>query len=75
MGRAGHRNCGLLIAECGLKKRISKPEIQWGDVFCAQGPCPGHNPSILEMLMRHKRPPAEPGVQLKEIKAGGRKWA
>jgi hypothetical protein len=27
MDRAGHRNCELLIAECGLKKKTLKSEI------------------------------------------------
>jgi len=45
MDEAGQRNCGLLIAECGLKNlkskiRNSKSEIQWADAFCAEGPCP-----------------------------------
>jgi hypothetical protein len=40
-------NCGMSIAECGLKKktpkseiRNSKSEIQWADAFCAQCPYP-----------------------------------
>jgi len=39
-------NCGMSIAECGLKKktpkseiRNSKSEIQWADAFWPQGPC------------------------------------
>ena len=28
LDRAGHRNCELLIAECGLKKKIPKSEIR-----------------------------------------------
>jgi hypothetical protein len=28
MDWASHRNCGLLIAECGLKKKNSKSEIR-----------------------------------------------
>jgi len=27
MEEAGHRDCGLLIAECGLKKETKKSEI------------------------------------------------
>jgi len=47
MARAGRRNCGLLIAECGLKKktpkseiRNSKSEIQSADAFCPEDPYP-----------------------------------
>jgi hypothetical protein len=40
MDRAGHRNCGLLIAGCELKKKKSKSEIQLADAFCPEDPCP-----------------------------------
>ena len=36
--RSGLRNCGLLIAECGLKKETPKSEIQSADAFCGQRP-------------------------------------
>jgi hypothetical protein len=43
-GKGAPRNCGMSIAECGLKKkakseiRNSKFEIESFDAFCAQGP-------------------------------------
>ena len=47
MEGAGHRNCGMWIAECGLKKktpkseiRNSKSEILGADAFCLQGSYP-----------------------------------
>ena len=46
MDEAGLQNCGMWIAECGLKKKTPKSEIRnlkseilGADAFCPEGPC------------------------------------
>jgi len=68
MERAGLRNCGLSIAECGLEKgpKIRNPQFEIRNVkgrsfLPTRSLLPGPNPSIPE-ISNVVSPPAKPGV-------------
>jgi hypothetical protein len=73
MERSGFQNCGMWIAECGLKRKTSNPQSEFrnggADAFWAQ--CP--SPRAMTQASRNcqsaaGRPPAELEVYLNEYK-------